>query len=223
MKTFFYGALTTVAVMAIGGVVFMYSGAFDIAADSRHSALVHKVIETTRDRAIDTRAAALTIPANLGDAERVRRGSGNYDEMCDNCHLKPGEADSEIRKGLYPAPPDLTKTDSELSANVELNAKRQFWVIKHGIKASGMAAWAKGGMDDENIWDLVAFLQKMPGMSAEEYKSLVDSSGGHSHAGAHAHEDQTDHHDNSDGHHDAPKPAPAKKSHDDHEHGDHKH
>jgi cytochrome c len=174
------------------------------------------MIETTRDRAIDSRAAAVPMPVNLADAERARRGSGNYDEMCVHCHLKPGTTESEIRKGLYPVPPDLTKADAARNANAELNAKRQFWVIKHGIKASGMAAWAKGGMEDEAIWDLVAFLQKMPSMSADEYQTLVKSSGGHSHAGA-------DHHDNSDGHHDAPKKEPTKKPHDDHGHGDHTH
>lgn len=216
MKAFLYGAVSTVAAMAVVGGIFAYSGAFDIAADSPHSALVYKVIETTRDRAIDSRAATLTLPTNLADAERARRGAGNYDEMCVSCHLKPGETDSEIRKGLYPVPPDLTKTNPARATNSELHHKRQFWVIKHGIKASGMAAWAKGGMDDEAIWDLVAFLQKMPSMSPDEYKTLVDASDGHSHAGA-------DHHDNSDGHHDTPKKAPAKKAHDDHGDGEHQH
>ena len=211
MKKCLYGALATVAIAATGATLYIASGAFDIAADSPHSAPVFKLLTLTRDRAIDSRAAAVTLPTDLANPERIRKGSGNYDEMCADCHLKPGKTDSEIRKGLYPTPPDLTKTDVARAANIELNSKRQFWVIKHGIKASGMSAWGKGGMDDAGIWDIVAFLQKMPTLSEEGYKTLVAASDGHSHAGA-------DHHDNADGHaHDAP-PAALE-----HEHGDHAH
>lgn len=223
MKTFFYGVFAVVATVALGGGVYIYSGAFDIAADSPHGALVHKVVKTTRDRAIDSRAASVPMPVDLADAERIRRGSGNYDEMCVDCHLKPGKTDSEIRKGLYPAPPDLTKVDAAQESSADATAKRRFWVIKHGIKASGMAAWAKGGMDDAAIWDIVALLQKMPSMSAAEYEALVKTSGGHTHAGADHHDAVDDHHDNSDGHHDVPKKETAKKPHDDHGRGDHKH
>lgn len=216
MKNMLYGALAAALIAALGGGVFMYSGVFDIAADSPHSALVHAIIKSTRDRAIDSRAASVSLPTDLADAERVRRGSGNYDEMCVGCHLKPGKTDSEIRKGLLPTPPDLTKTDPARNANSELNAKRQFWVIKHGIKASGMAAWGKGGMDDAAIWDIVAFVQKLPSLSADDYRNLVAASEGHSHAGA-------DHRDNMDAHHDASKSAPMEKSHADHGQGDHPH
>jgi len=79
--------------------------------------------------------------------------------------------------GLYPEPPDLTQP-SKVGA-----AARQFWVIKHGIKATGMPAWSKGGIEDESIWDMVAFLQKMPTLNAEQYAALVESSEGHSHGG----------------------------------------
>jgi hypothetical protein len=47
------------------------------------------------------------VPDDFGNLERVRRGAGNYDAMCINCHLAPEMPDSEIRKGLYPRPPNL--------------------------------------------------------------------------------------------------------------------
>lgn len=46
-----------------------------------------------------------------------------------------------------------------------------------------MPAWAKGGMDDEAIWDLVAFINVLPKLSAAEYKARIAASEGHSHAG----------------------------------------
>jgi hypothetical protein len=108
--------------------------------------------------------------------------------MCVNCHLAPGKADSEIRMGLYPKPPDLARP-AEMADD---EAARQFWVIKHGIKASGMPAWSKGGIEDDAIWDLVAFLQRMPALSPAQYLALVEASEGHSHGGLAPHEDMHD-------------------------------
>lgn len=181
MKRFLMGVLATLVVGVGAGALFVYSGLFDISADTPHSPLVHRLIETTREQAIDRRTRDVTVPANLSDAERVRRGSGNYAAMCAGCHLAPGKADSEIRMGLYPAPPDLARP-ARTPENV---TARQFWIIKHGIKATGMPAWSKGGIEDEAIWDMVAFLQRMPAFTPAQYLALVESSDGHSHGGLH--------------------------------------
>ena len=72
-------------------------------------------------------------------------------------------------------------------------AARHFWIIKHGIKASGMPAWSKGGIEDEAVWDIVAFIQKMPTLSVDQYVALVASSEGHSHGGlSHAEDKHVD-------------------------------
>lgn len=179
MKEFLMGIMTASGiVMAIGAAV-IYSGAVDVSADTPHSRLVFRLIETTRERAIDRNIRGLAIPADLADAERVRRGAGNYAAMCVACHLAPGQVNSEIRMGLYPTPPDLARAHD--AADVE--PARQFWIIKHGIKASGMAAWSKGGVEDAAIWDLVALLQRLPTLSARQYHALVETSEGHSHGG----------------------------------------
>src|SRR3546814_5837189 len=83
-------------------------------------------------------------------------------------------SETEMSRGLYPAPPDLTKTTVE--------AAEAFWVIKHGIKASGMPAWGKS-MDEEYIWNMAAFLQVLPTLDEGEYQAMVARSGGHSHGG----------------------------------------
>ena len=55
-----------------------------------------------------------------------------------------------------------------------------------------MPAWSKGGMKDEAIWDLAAFLQLMPSLTKDEYARLVASSDGHSHGGRANHADEHD-------------------------------
>ncbi len=177
MIRFLMGVLATLVVGVGVSVWFVYSGMLDVSADTPHSPLVYRVIETAREQSIARRVGDITVPVNLSDSERVRRGSGNYASMCADCHLSPGKVNSEIRKGLYPVPSNLSEP-----AKTQIDAAaRQFWIIKHGIKASGMSAWSKGGMGDDAIWDIVAFMQKMPTLTAAQYRALVKASDGHAH------------------------------------------
>jgi mono/diheme cytochrome c family protein len=165
------------------GAGTLYFGLINPGADEPHSPIVYKLIQTARDRAIAVRADDLVVPA-LSDAAMIQQGAGNYAAMCTGCHLAPGVESTEMSKILYPAPPNLSKLGAPDPA-------RAFWVIKHGVKASGMAAWGKN-IKDDYIWNMVAFLKQLPTMTPEQYQTLVDSSGGHSHGGG----EDTQHHHN---------------------------
>lgn len=197
-------ALIILAVsLTIAGAGFVYSGVYDIAADSPHWPATAWLVESLREQSIEARTGNIPVPADLDDAQRLRRGAGNYDAMCSGCHLKPGMDDSEIRKGLYPQPPGLAAVDPDHAGD----PARQFWIIKHGIKLTAMPAWSRGGVDDATIWDMVALLQKLPALSAQEYEDWVRASAGHAHAGAgHGHVDMESH-DMDDA---QPAPAPAQ-------------
>jgi mono/diheme cytochrome c family protein len=198
------GILSGIAVAATAG--FVWSGIYNIGADDTHTKPMYAVLQALRERSIDTRAQKLQLPANLDDPARIRQGAGNYDAMCTGCHLGPGLQETELSKGLYPTPPNLAKTP--------VDAAEAFWVIKHGIKASGMPAWGKS-MDDEYIWNMAAFLQELPKLNAEQYQALVASSGGHSHGGgetgAHSHAEGTTEHGQPKGegehHHEVAEPS----------------
>lgn len=208
MKGILIGALGILGLGAAAGAVAIYGGLVDVAADSPHRPAVVEIIELAREQAVARAARDIALPPDLADGERVRRGAGNYDAMCAGCHLAPGMDNSEIRRGLYPAPPDLAAADRAGHNDREVLA-RQFWIIKHGIKASGMPAWSKGGMADGDIWDLVAFLRQLPTLAPQQYRSLVASSEGHSHGGMdHAH---------------PAAPAEAAKPHHDHAGHSHRH
>ncbi len=152
---------------------FVYSGLFDPAADAPHSRPVYWLMENLRHRGIETRVSAIQVP-DLTDVALIRAGAGNYDAMCVGCHLKPGVTDSEMHRGLYPQPPVLATMARPTKPD------HAFWIIKHGIKASGMPAWGKS-MDDQTIWGLVAFLQNLPQLTPETYHEAVEQSEGHSH------------------------------------------
>jgi mono/diheme cytochrome c family protein len=161
-----------VGVLALGvavGVVgyAIYSGAYNIAADAPHTHIVYWLTSTVRDRSIAASARGITVPSNLGDPKRIAAGAAEYGEMCSGCHLAPGMQKTEISQGLYPRARDL-------SHGVDLTPAEEFWVLKHGIKMTGMPAWGPTH-DDTRLWDIVAFVRKLPALSPEEYQDAVKS------------------------------------------------
>ena len=173
--------------------VFVWSGIYDVAADEPHTAAVQALLTTLRERSMQTRAEKIAVP-DLNDPAQVVKGAGNYAAMCVACHLAPGMDESEISKGLYPTPPNLSKEAVEPG--------HAFWAIKHGIKASGMPAWGKS-MDEQSMWSLAAFLQKLPKLDAAQFHEMVERSGGHSHGGGESTESMHSHGEGASSHHDA--------------------
>lgn len=177
MKPFMKHAIATTLLLAVVLVaafaIFVQSGVYNFAADAPHTAFVFSLLDRMRDRSIDARSSTIKVP-DLVDQQRIVQGAGNYNAMCVQCHLAPGMGATELSKGLYPSPPNLAKEPVE--------AAHAFWVIKHGVKASGMPAWGKS-MDDAYIWNMTAFLRTLPKLDAAGYLSIVAQSRGHSHGG----------------------------------------
>jgi len=157
------GALVAV----IGSSLFVYAGVYNVAADIPHTQPVFWLMTTVRERSIDVRAAGVVVPGDLADPKRVASGAGQYAEMCSSCHLAPGMKRTEISRGLYPRAPELRRGS-------RLTPAEEFWVVKHGLKMSGMPAWGVTH-SDELLWDIVAFLQKLPELTRDQYQALVKS------------------------------------------------
>jgi len=144
----------------------IYAGIYDIGADEPHSQPVFWLMQMMRDQSIAAHATD-AVPADLSNPKRIASGAVQYEEMCSTCHLAPGMKRTEISWGLYPRAPELRR-DSRLTP------AEQFWVVKHGIKLTGMPSWGVTH-NDELLWDIVAFLHKMPELTADEYQALVRS------------------------------------------------
>jgi mono/diheme cytochrome c family protein len=157
------GIIATIAFMAIGVVIFIGSGIYNIGADDHHTALSLAVIQELRERSIGARSDAIDVP-RLEDPSKISAGAALYSTLCVGCHLAPGVTKSDLRKGLYPHPPNLGQEDTR-------DARRAFWTIKHGIKMSAMPAWGTT-LNDESVWNIVAFVRQMPGMTPETYQQL---------------------------------------------------
>jgi len=208
-----FSVVILIGASVIGGA-FIWSGAFNIAANDKHWDITTSMLEVMRDKSIAKRSQSLTAP-NLTDKERIARAAPNYAAMCATCHLSPRVDKSELFEGLYPQPPAFAK-----ASHIPQSPEDTFWVIKNGLKMTGMPAWGIYN-SDRQIWDLVALVNTISTMSAKEYQTLVD-------AGEHTHEKgghsgsmnmKDKGHDNSDGHHSKPKvPAGHDNSDGHHDH-----
>ena len=165
--------LLVVAVVAVAGVA--YGGLVDVAATASDPGPLRWLLETTREHSISRRAEEIRVP-DLGAEARLAAGASGFDAMCAGCHGAPGHAPFVAAADMNPPPPHLDQGEAS-----ELDPAERFWVIKHGIRMTGMPAWGRTHSDEE-IWDLVAFLGRLPGMDADSYRQLAGS-------GAHQHPD----------------------------------
>jgi mono/diheme cytochrome c family protein len=179
MRTAIASLLIAVLVVLLGAGAVFYAGVYDVAATTPHWPIAGTILEMARLRSIKAHAAGIAVPPGLDDPAKVLIGVEHYAAHCAVCHGAPGVPRGDIGRGLYPAPPDLAKA-ALLYTPAEL-----FWILKHGIKMTGMPAWSDHS--DEELWATVAFLEKLPGMSEQDYARLVMASmahGGHHHPGS---------------------------------------
>jgi mono/diheme cytochrome c family protein len=164
------GAIAGLAILIVLTALFAASGLYDVAADAPHLETTKTFIAAVRERSIENRLGDVSVPP-LTDAHRIADGAADYDAMCTACHLAPGKAENEMRPGMNPKPPVLWHFKHG-------DPREQFWVIKHGVKMTGMPAWGVTHSDEE-IWNMVAFLQKLPSLSPAQYRAIVASGGDH--------------------------------------------
>jgi len=181
MRTVLASLLIAVLIVLLGAGALIYAGVYDIAATTPHWPVVRTTLETARGHSIKAHAAGIVVPPGLGDPAKVLIGVEHYAAHCAVSHGAPGVPKGDIGLGLYPPPPDLAKAASFYSP-AEL-----FWVLKHGIKMTGMPAWSDHS--DEELWATVGFVENLPGMTEEEYSKLLMASMAH---GAHHHPDTGD-------------------------------
>jgi mono/diheme cytochrome c family protein len=157
------------AILIAAVLGFIYSGLYDVAASSPDEGLIGWALETTQERSIHRRAEEIQ-PPPLDDPAMIRTGLIHYHEMCTVCHGAPGIKISETGQGLNPTPPELAGEAGHEEAG------EMFWVVKNGIKMTGMPAFGTTHTDQE-IWAIIAFLKRMAGLSPVEYQKMVQEAG----------------------------------------------
>ena len=152
-------------VFAIAAAGFFFGGFFNLSAQEQDPPLVAQQIVRVRVASL-ARHATDKPPANFDDATRVQAGARAFASAgCVQCHGGPGVSWAKFSEGLNPDPPDLKKVVADLSP------PEVFWVVKNGIRMTGMPSFAAAGLDDDEIWSIAAFVKKIAGVSEADYKA----------------------------------------------------
>lgn len=153
---------------AAAGALVLYAGVYDISAIEPHTRPVHRILAIARDRSIERRAQSVrSPPADL--SMRTGEGFALYAEHCVRCHGAPGIAPESFALGLEPAAMPLAQSGREL------DARALYWIVRNGIKMTGMPAFAFR-VDEAGLWALVAAVQALPTLTPAEYRALDASS-----------------------------------------------
>lgn len=169
----------TLGVLA-GGLAFVYSGAFDVAATTPHWAVTRWALSTVMLRSVRSHARGIETPPGFDEVERARAGARDYAAMCAECHGAPGREPGEVGRGLEPRPPRLEREVAGWSA------AEVFWVTRNGVRMTGMPAFGPTHSDEE-LWAVTAFVKRLPELSPAEYLALAPEAREHEHHHGHRH------------------------------------
>lgn len=150
----------------LGGTATVALGLFNVSAQGGHWPGVYTLLHTTYRNSVRLRAPDEADAPDINDKARLVLGARHYQQACVQCHGKPGERQSRTMQSMLPAPPPIRQAVEGWQAN------HLYWIVKHGIKMSGMPHWPDSD-DDQGIWSVVAFLSHAGEMDAQAYSELL--------------------------------------------------
>ena len=157
------GALAIIA--AVAASVYFFGGFYSVAATEPHFDIVGWALDRVRVASI-SRHATDTPPVSLDDPAVVQAGAKAFNERgCVTCHGGPGVTWAKFSEALNPSPPDLAEV-AKARTPAEI-----FWVVKHGLKFTGMPGFAAIDVKDDEVWKIAAFVKKLPNVSEADFKA----------------------------------------------------
>ena len=152
MKRFLMGIAVTIAALFITALLIMKLGLVAVNADQPVPGWEARLMPMALHASVSRHAPLQTNPTQPTE-ENLMSGAETYKQMCIRCHSLSSGDPSVYGSAFYPPAPRLAGgltqyTDAEL-----------FWIIKHGIRNTGMLAWG-GMLSDEEIWQIVAVLKR---------------------------------------------------------------
>lgn len=155
------GVVGLLLLMLLIVMLVAYSGAYNVAASQDHTAFVRWALDTTMKNSVTSHAADIEAPEAFSDA-MVASGASAYKSMCEHCHGGPGVEQAEWARGMLPQPPHLSEEVQHWEPN------EVFWLVKHGVRMSAMPSFGETH-DDRALWEVTAFVVRLPGMAASTY------------------------------------------------------
>lgn len=165
MKDWLIKTAVILAVLGLAGFLAVVSGIVPIKASSGHWAITAWFLNFSMSRSVSTHSIGTKVPP-LDEPKLVLKGAGHFETGCSPCHGNPELPHPRIAQHMTPHPPYLPPKISEWEP------EELFYIVKHGVKFTGMPAFPSQQRDDE-VWAMVAFLLELPELDAAGYRRLV--------------------------------------------------
>jgi cytochrome c553 len=158
-----------ISIAAVAGVIlataiaflFVKSGIYDVGAAKRHTKFTEWITHDTMIHSVRRHANGIGAPDRFS-ADQITAGFCAYETHCVACHGAAAVARQPWAGGMEPQPPYL------LDAPQKFSAPQLFWIVKHGIKMTGMPSWGSA-LSDQQAWDVVAWLEASTKLPPQTY------------------------------------------------------
>jgi len=107
-------------------------------------------------------------PAQADLRASIEEGDKLYGTECAACHGLDGNKLTDAGRWMYPRAAHLVSAEVQSYSDREL-----FWVVKNGIRLSGMPAFGKVESDD-HMWSLVQYVRTLPQGADPKSRSPAD-------------------------------------------------
>ncbi|MFL6235374.1 MAG: c-type cytochrome [Thermoanaerobaculia bacterium] len=155
---------TFVSILAVLCILTMRRG---FSAREEPSSIEKLIARQARHLAVPRAARELRNPLSV-TPELLAEARAHFADHCALCHGNDGRGKTEIGQSLYPKAPDMTLEDTQNLADGEL-----FYIIKNGIRLTGMPAWGGDNpADDHSSWQLVYLIRHFPHMTGAEMREM---------------------------------------------------
>jgi mono/diheme cytochrome c family protein len=154
---FIAGFIAGIIVLIGGGLLYARLGLVNPRADIPVPSIEVETATKFLDASLARRVRDVKNPV-LADETHLAAGMKLYQSNCAGCHGDIAHQESPLAEALYPRAPQFQKEKPDMPEN------QNFYLIKHGIRYSGMPAWG-GSMTDEQTWEVVGFLSHMDKLS----------------------------------------------------------
>jgi mono/diheme cytochrome c family protein len=157
-------AVLSAILIAIAVVAMLRTGVSARTGPTRPETIVAR---TMRHFAVPAAARSMRNPVPLNPAV-LAEGRAHFADHCAGCHANDGSGATEMGQNLYPKPPDMRKQSTQRLSDGEI-----FFIIKDGVRLTGMPAWGDAaGRDDQDTWELVHFIRRLPAITPQELEEM---------------------------------------------------
>jgi mono/diheme cytochrome c family protein len=159
MRRFLLGILVGLLGAVLAALVAARLGFFSVHATEEPPAWEVKLAQVAVDASVARSAPRLRSPIETSDAELLA-GLKLYRNNCAGCHGDAGRPSRWGTGGFYPRVPQFAQSPPR-KPDWQL-----LWIVRHGIRYSGMGAWREEMLSDKEAWEVVTFLSRLNALPA---------------------------------------------------------